>query len=222
VTADRYTVKWDGALRNVHQGLDYGGKIDLPPLAKIPHLYAVGPLENLQGEVTIWDSKPLISRVKNQTLQVDNDHTGKACFLVYGQARTWESIKLASPLNLPQIDDAIKQAATKYGIDTDRPFPFLIKGSVKSARYHVMNRTDSAPPTPGPNAHEQAKVRYSIKDTQVELLGFYSEHHQGIFTHHSSFVHMHVKTPDDKVAGHLEELQLEPGALLLLPDGYIR
>ena len=60
-------------------------------------------------------------------------------------------------------------------------------------------------------------MRFTIEDKPVSILGFYSEHHQGIFTHHSSFVHMHVKAGDDKIAGHLETIELEPGARLLLP-----
>lgn len=217
----KYAVKLAGALRNVHQGLDFRGKIDLAPLAELPHLYAVGPLEDLRGEVTIWNGKPLISRISNGTLKVDNVLTGKACFLVYGQAPHWKRIRIGSSLTLTEVDDVIKREATKCGINTDRPFPFLIDGTAKYARYHVMNRTDSTPPTPGPAAHEKAKVHFTMENAPVQLLGFYSEHHQGIFTHHSSFVHMHIKTQDDKIAGHLEDLQLEPGARLQLPREYV-
>ncbi len=216
----KFAVKWAGALRNVHQGLDFSGTIALPPLAELPHLYAVGPLEDLLGEVTIWDGKALISRIKDGTLKIDNVLSNKACFLVYAQARAWKRIKIGSSVILSEVDGVIKKQATKCGIKTNRPFPFLIEGTAKNARYHVMNRTDSSPPAPGPSAHEQAKVRFTIKNMPVQLLGFYSEHHQGIFTHHSSFTHVHVKTKDGKNAGHLEDMQLEPGALLLLPKGY--
>lgn len=217
-----YMVKWAGALRMVHQGTDFGGHIDLAPLESLPHLYAVGPLENLEGEITIWNGKPLISRIKNHALQVDNELTGKACFLVYGQVRAWKKVRLSAPLDMSEIDHVVKQAATKYDINTSRPFPFLIEGSARYGRYHVMNRTDTAPPSPGPASHNAAKVSLSIKNAPVELLGFYSEHHQGIFTHHSSFVHLHIKTPDNQIAGHLEELELERGSTLLLPKGYSR
>lgn len=220
-----HVVRWAGALKNVHQGLDFSGKIDLAPLADLPHLYAVGPLENLQGEVTIWDGKPLISRVlegsKDGQVKVDNSLVGKACFLVYGQAQSWKESKLDSSLTADQVDHVVKDAATKYGINTNKPFPFLIEGVAKTARYHVMNRTEAVPPTPGSESHEKAKVRFTLQDAPVSILGFYSEHHQAIFTHHSSFVHMHVKAASDKIAGHLEAIELEPGARLLLPNGYL-
>jgi acetolactate decarboxylase len=222
-----HAVRWAGALKNVHHGLDFSGKIELQPLADLPHLYAVGPLENLQGEVTIWDGKPLISKVIDGQVKVDSNLAGKACFLVYGQAQSWKTSLLtpasssSSLVTAAEVDQIVKEAATKYGINTDKPFPFLIEGVAKTARYHVMNRTESSPPTPGSESHERAKVRFTLQDTPVNLLGFYSEHHQAIFTHHSSFVHMHVKTADDKIAGHLEAIELEPGARLLLPNGYL-
>lgn len=212
-----YTVCWSGALRNVHQGLDFSGKIALSPLAELPHLYAVGPLENLRGEVTIWDGKPLIARVISNQVKVENALKGKACFLVYSSVDRWQTTKLSSAVTASEIDQIVKDAATKGGINVGEPFPFLIEGVAKSARYHVMNGTASTPARPGPEAHEKAKVRFTIEDRPVGILGFYSEHHQGIFTHHSSFVHMHVKADDDKIAGHLEAIDLEPGARLLLP-----
>lgn len=217
---ENYKVAWAGAMRNVHQGLDFSGKIELAPLAALPHVFAVGPLEGLQGEVTIWDGKPLISTIVNQQLQVDNNLSGKACFLVYGQARAWKKLKITSSLGLAEIDDLVKREATKIGINTEQPFPFLIKGTAEDARYHVLNRTEST--LTGPALHEQAKVRFTITHSPVQLLGFYSEHHQGVFTQHSSFVHVHLKTQDDKTAGHLEDIHLQPGARLQLPMDYSR
>lgn len=218
----RYTVKWAGTIQNVHQGVDYGGKIDLSSLAELPHLYAVGPLENLQGEVTIWDGKPLISRIKNHTIQIDNDLVGKACFLVYGQALIWKTFEISTALNMSQIENFVKQIATKNGINMDLPFPFLIEGFAKHTKYHVMNQTELMSLPSGSSSHEVAKVHFVIEDTPVQLLGFYSEQHQGIFTHQNSFVHMHIKTLDSKIAGHLEDIQLQPGARLLLPKEYFR
>ncbi len=122
-----------------------------------------------------------------------------------------------SAVTAGEIDQIVRSAATECGINVGEPFPFLIEGVAKTARYHVMNRTESTPPRPGPESHEKAKVRFTIEDKPVGILGSYSEHHQGILTHHSSFVHMHVKADDYKITGHLEAIELEPGARLLLP-----
>lgn len=47
-----YTVQWVGAQRDVMRG-DLISHISLDSLAERCHLYALGPLEQLQGEITI-------------------------------------------------------------------------------------------------------------------------------------------------------------------------
>ena len=50
------------------------------------------------------------------------------------------------------------------------------------------------------------------------MVGFYSDAHHGIFTHHSTNMHIHMKTGDHKVAGHVDDLTLGPKMILKLPD----
>ena len=50
------------------------------------------------------------------------------------------------------------------------------------------------------------------------MLGFYSNSHHAIFTHHTTNMHIHVKTVDNKIAGHVDGLTLEKGMTLKLPD----
>jgi acetolactate decarboxylase len=115
------------------------------------------------------------------------------------------------------IGDQVKEAARQHQVHTDEPFPFLIKGNADDLQYHVLNKTDDQPPNGTTEQHDKAKVKFTLTDQPVEILGFYSEHHQGIFTHHSSPVHVHVKTADGKASGHIEDLSLKPGAIIFLP-----
>jgi hypothetical protein len=63
-------VQWIGEMRKVmHQG-DLTGHVDLRSLANRPHLYAVGPLEGLRGEVTIWDGKASLATLKNREVVI--------------------------------------------------------------------------------------------------------------------------------------------------------
>lgn len=211
------SVKWVGALRNVHHGIDYSGKIDLNTLADLKHLYAVGPEEGLKGEITVWDSKPLLAEINKGRIVVTNDFNRKACFLVYGQVSDWQELPVQSDASEKSVSEQVKSVARSHGITTDKPFVFLIKGKAKNVRLHVLNKVDDIPPDGTSEQHEKAKVRFTISDQPVEILGFYSEHHQGVFTHHDSFVHLHVRTPDNKISGHVESLELEPGSILLLP-----
>jgi acetolactate decarboxylase len=53
-------------------------------------------------------------------------------------------------------------------------------------------------------------------DKPAEVLGFFSTRHQTIFTHHDSFLHMHLITTDKKWMGHLDELTINPQKISLL------
>ena len=53
----------------------------------------------------------------------------------------------------------------------------------------------------------------------AEFSGFFSTEHQGVFTHHDSFVHIHLITPDKKRMGHVDYFRIKKGtAKLFLPE----
>ncbi|MCB1155148.1 hypothetical protein KDL45_15935, partial [bacterium] len=53
-----------GRMHQVMMG-EHAGQVELSSLADLPHLYAVGPIENLQGEVTILDGHPHLTQVND-------------------------------------------------------------------------------------------------------------------------------------------------------------
>ena len=44
-----------------------------------------------------------------------------------------------------------------------------------------------------PEVLEKAKYTNSFTEQYIQMLGFYSQHHQTIFTHHDSFLHIHYR-----------------------------
>jgi len=52
---------------------------------------------------------------------------------------------------------------------------------------------------------------------EVVILGFYSSQHKAIFTHHSSNSHMHFRTKDQSLAGHVDALKINDSITLNLP-----
>ena len=54
--------------------------------------------------------------------------------------------------------------------------------------------------------------RRTLEHAVVELVGFYSRQHRGIFTPRESNVHVHLRTEDGRISGHLETIRLAPGA----------
>jgi len=127
---------------------------------------------------------------------------------VYAQVFRWTESKLPAGLDKPEdLEGNIFLEARKAGVPTDRPFPFLLRGTARKVQLHVVNKTDNAPHNL--EEHTKAKMPVVLEGREVNIIGFYSKEHAGIFTHHDSYAHMHVLTTDGKVSGHVD--QLSPG-----------
>ena len=55
----------------MHEG-DISAKVSLSKLKSIKHLYALGAIENLRGEIQIFNSKPYNTSVVDSSLIFDN------------------------------------------------------------------------------------------------------------------------------------------------------
>ena len=210
-----HVVKWMGAQRNVLQG-DIGGHIALASISDLRNLYAVGPAEHLQGEVSIFDSVPSISRIIDGTLKIETNFNLNACFLVYAQVRAWHRVTIPTAIvDEATLESHIVKVASELGVNVSQPFPFLINATPERATFHVLDKRDGL--TNNPELHEKAKVRFVLQREPVEVIGFYSNRHRGIFTPGDANVHMHVRSADGRMSGHLEKIQLERGATLAVP-----
>ncbi len=211
-----FRVQWQGAQKNVLSG-DIDGHVDLKQLAELDSLYGLGPLEKVTGEVTILDSKPFVARVQEDgTLSVENSFDNRACFLVYSQVPRWQKIALPEDIiDEKTLERELPELVAQYGIDPEAPFPFLLKGQPDRVVFHVLNKTDNE--THSPELHEQAKIKYTIEDTGIEVIGFHSTSHRGIFTPGHSSIHLHLKSEDDTLSGHVDALTFPQGLDLYLP-----
>jgi acetolactate decarboxylase len=212
-----YEVKYFGALKNMMHKGDISAKADLSELKQTEHLYALGALENLKGEIQIFDSKSFNTSVIDSSLSFDNSFDKKATLLVYASVDKWKSISIPDNIvNYEQLEDYIKKSAEENNINSNKPFPFLIEGTAKSFDWHVINWKD------GDTQHSHQKhinsgLHGTLENREVDLLGFYSDSHHAIFTHHTTNMHIHVKTIDNKIAGHVDGLILGAGMILKLP-----
>jgi hypothetical protein len=209
------SVRWIGAQRDVLGG-DVGGKISLREVADLPHLYALGPRAGASGEITIFDSQPCIARVVDGGVKMEAGLGHEACFLVYDQVRAWhESIEMRSIDDEPALTVALTRVICEARLDDRAPVVFLLRAYASALTYHVLNKRDRLPHTPA--LHEQAKVRFRLERRVVDVLGFYSRRHRGIFTPGDSDLHMHFRTIDGQVSGHVERLALGPGTVVAVP-----
>ncbi len=194
------------------------GVVSLSSVIAQPHTYGLGAMEELNGEVIIFDNNVLINKAKKggvpsiQTEITDND---KALLLVTSQVEKWQSIFIDQSKNMNSIDDAIKQYADKMGINTNKPFPFIIEGDVEMINWHIISN-----PAPGGGHDEHLAGSWNRIDhnKEVKIFGFYSEHHQAIFTHHTTFTHMHVIYEDEQLSGHIDDIIINPNWELSVPQ----
>jgi len=210
-----WCVEWFGS-----QGDFIAGKatdpISLQRFTGLETLYAVGPLENARGEVSIYDSAALIWEVRDGLVRVSIDLSRRAAFLVYTIVENWRRTTVRRGIaGEQQLGDQLLRFAVESGIDVDQPFPFLLHCHMAQATFHILcNQSDGEY---NPHLHEKAKVRLPIADKSVEIVGFYSRQHRGVFTPRDSDFHMHVRTLDNQLSGHLESFSFSQGMVLYLP-----
>jgi acetolactate decarboxylase len=149
-------------------------------ISGLRNLYALGPAEGLRGEVSVFDSEFSISRIIDGTLRVERHFDVSACFLVFAEVSAWRRFTIETAImEQPVLEDFIAKSASDLGGDINRSFPFLIDATPAHATFHVLDKRDGPPHTPG--LHEKAKVRFVLQRQPVEVIGFYSNRHRGIF-----------------------------------------
>lgn len=212
-------VKYSGKMSKIHKEgvLDAAILVD-SIVAK--HLYALGPVENLRGEIIVWDGKPFVAAITEEKKPYlrKNVKDLKAIFLVYVDVQQWDTIILKQNISsLAELERVITNAAFKNGTDTTSAFPFLLIGKVEAGSGHIMFK-DSLVTNINSEAIKAAKHINSFTRQDAQMLGFYSQHHQSIFTHHDSFLHIHYRLRNKYQAGHLDAVsfvETEPIKLIL-------
>ena len=64
--------------------------------------------------------------------------------------------------------------------------------------------------------HADSALNLTTSGERVTIIGFYSRAHEGVFTHHGSYAHLHILLPNAD-SGHVAELEVGPEIELLLP-----
>src|ERR1041385_206454 len=178
--AGGFWVKHAGQMSDVMMRKDYSAHMDISTLKGVPHLYAMGPVEGLNGEVTVLDSEPSIATVEAGKVSTAKRYP-RAAFLVYGQAANWQQVAIPATIKTDrELEGFVAKAARSKGVDVDKPFPFLVKGTPAEIGFHVVKAGEH--------------VTFTIKAKAVQILGFYSSHDQGVFVHHGTNIHLHFVT----------------------------
>jgi acetolactate decarboxylase len=181
------------------------------------HLYGLGVAAGLQGEVMITDGDAIVTRVSpGGKLQTQPRFAGEATLLVTSSVAAWQAYPIPDSIyTVTALEPFISTKANANGVDTTAAFPFRLTGRIVQANWHVMDWPNSAEIHTMQN-HKQHEVKGQFLNELVEVLGFFSHQHTGIFIHHSGATHLHVRSMASGLVGHVDSLN-PSGMTLHLP-----
>jgi len=210
------TVSIVGAMKNVMWKGQLFGSIYLDSLTNKSNLYGLGPVEYLTGEILVINGISYKSTVvSDSTMKVEETYHIKAPFFAYANIGNWTEQNLPDSIqSLSQLESYLDNL-TKFLL---RPFMFKLNGTVDQATIHIVNLPKGSKVSSPKEAHN-GQVKYKLKNEQSEIIGFFSTEHKTIFTHHDTYLHMHLITLDRLKMGHLDEVMFKKGAMrLFLPS----
>lgn len=221
-------VEYVGAQKDVFVSGKAVSVVSLEDFAGRKGLYAMGPIDGLDGEITIFDSKPYITKVRGTDYVADHSFKHGAFFLVWTEQTKWQDIPVPNTVKgYVDLQKFVKAQAQAAGIDVTKPFPFLLSGRPVEIKWHInVDRTESKPITK--ESFAKSKQPFVTKNEPVDTIGFYSEHHAGVFlTQYTpvikegsgmeNAIHIHFVSRTSKASGHIDDIILGEGMVLRLP-----
>jgi acetolactate decarboxylase len=205
-------VKIVGEMKNVMWKGQLYGNIKLDTIANKTNLYGLGPVEYLSGEILIIDGKSYKSTVvSDTTMKVEETYEIKAPFFGYANISKWTEQTLPDSIQTIQQLEKYLDNVTK---SSPRPFMFKLTGTVEQATIHIVNLPKGSKVSSPDEAHKGQK-NYELKNEQSEIVGFFSTEHKAIFTHHDTYLHLHLITIDRQKMGHLDGVLFKKGTMKL-------
>ncbi len=211
-----YDVKSAGEAKDVMTGTNLENHIRLDTILR-PGLYGLGPYDNLQGEITLYNGIPFISTVVNGKVKMRIDSNAKAPFFVYSHLNYRKVKETVRWGKIKDIDYSMQRIKEYYNIPEDDAFPFIIEAEFAKISLHIIMR-DTNETSHSHEAHQKAKVPFEYKNIKGKLIGFYSKNDQGVFTPEGSRIHVHFLANDGSVAGHLDGIKHQSGIKVTIPE----
>lgn len=221
-------VEYIGAQKEIFKTGKAASVVSLEELSGKKGLFAIGPIDGLDGEITIFDSKPYITKVRGNDYTVDNTLKHGAIFLVWTEQTAWIDVPVpATVKGYVDLQRFVKEQAQSAKIDVTKTFPFLMTGTPAEIKWHInIDRTEGKPITK--ELFAKSKEGYVTKNEQVDIIGFYAEGHPGEFISQyapaikegsgmQNFIHIHLVSKTSKAAGHIDDIVLGDTMVLRLP-----
>lgn len=186
-------------------------KIHLSALQGQEHIYGIGPLSGLRGELMLFDSVPFESRINKGRLQLKSDYDESAAFLVWSCVPRWRKVSVPSSVtSLELLEMWLSSLSGQMGAPLPTRYPFIIKGRFDRIAWHVMNLKDDGKALT-PEKHQAAKFHGQSRHIKAELLGFYAPADAGYLVPARRAVHIHFHGigADADTMAHVEDFDPE-------------
>jgi len=203
-------------MRAIMQQADLSAKVNLDTLLK-KNLYGLGPVAGLKGELMILDGEVYTSSKNGDQVENLRNKVSEAAMLVYCHVNKWRTVSIKASVNgYHELEELISKTAVANGYDISVPFAFKIEVLPVTINYHVINWQEGVAHTS--DNHKQFAYSGQFTNQRTTLLGFYSTQHKGIFTHHTSSMHIHFLNNETSLVGHLDDIQINDSITLYLPE----
>jgi acetolactate decarboxylase len=189
-------------------------RLDLRTLQGHSHLYGLGPIEGLRGEVTIVDGRPSLARVASDGgVRVEESFDAGVPFFVWAEVSDgWRGVPVPDGVrSYAELEAFVGEAGRAAGLT--RAFPFTVTGVPARVDLHVVNLAPGAPP--GMAVHGEGQANIALSGRQATLVGFWSAEHAAVFTPMDSRVHIHVQSAGNDMSGHVDRVDLAGGGMVL-------
>ena len=214
-----------GEMHRVIGQKDHKGRVQLGELIKQDHLYAVGAMKGLQGEVTILDSVPYVTAQDSQSKLCAASVTTdlQATLLMGASVPAWQDTTFETTLGPDKWESHLEQTARDNHLDTASPIMFQVRGRLEDTTVHVIN--GACPIHAQLHGEELAPEEKPHQETfatiQGTIVGVFAKASSGRLTHPGTSVHAHLiyQSPEtgERLTGHIEKTSIAKGSTLSLP-----
>jgi hypothetical protein len=197
---------------------DFSAKVQLKSIMQVGTTEAVGATAGLTGEITAVDGRLLVSY---GTPCPSCSHPGEAHATLLASARvtTWHpAVALPADLAGAALDAWLIEQAKMAGLDTGKPFPVRLKGTLIGVKMHVLRAAN-----PSFNGHGSGHAMADQENIEAdkidgEVVGFYAPASvQGIITHPGEPFHYHWVDVARIKTAHLDAFGMGKGAQVIFP-----
>lgn len=215
-----------GEMHEVIGQKQHQARVRLGDLLKHPHFYAVGAIEKLQGEITIDSSRAIVTTVDSNKLPLKYDEQPEntnATLLIGAYVENWSEHPIDASLTDEELDVFIERMANANGLDTSKPFMFMITGEFSKVDLHVINgacpvhariRKLTIPV-------ENAPYEATMDLVSGKVMGVFAKDAAGQLTHPSTSTHKHLiyTRPglSQLLTAHVESMNVNAGSKLSIP-----